>query len=143
MQAAIVGGQRIPTLSEIREHVVKHAWNGKHFGPDDTNEEVFWGECEYASTALSEMLTGTGKNFHNVDWSFRVRGWYKGDLEGIKGTSRCDDHAYDEADPKHCHSWVEFRGKIIDPTWWVFANETPGIYVFDLDDPRYVRDPEA
>jgi hypothetical protein len=74
----------IPTLYEIRKHVRAHAWNGQDFEPRDSNYTVFQGQCEYASTAMSEILTGTGLNGKPVNWSLRVRGWYCGDLTDIK-----------------------------------------------------------
>jgi hypothetical protein len=38
---------------------------------------------------------------------------------------------------------VEYKGKIIDPTWWQFAGGDVKVYIFNLDDPRYTRDPDA
>jgi hypothetical protein len=111
----------IPTLYEIRKHIVEHAWNGGDCLPSMSNEAVFVGQCEYASTAISEILTGTGKNGKPVDWSLRVRGWYKGDLSASQERHGCDKHAFTHG--KHCHSWVEFGGRIIDPTYWQFADE--------------------
>jgi hypothetical protein len=131
----------IPTLYEIRKHITEHAWNGDECLPSMTNEQVFDGQCEYASTAISEILTGTGKGFGGGNWSHRVRGWYGGDLSAIKSCSGCDDSAFTEG--KHCHSWVEFGGKIIDPTWWQFAGDEVRVYVFELGDPRFVRDENA
>jgi hypothetical protein len=127
---------KIPTLTQLRQHIRKHGWNGRDFTSRDSNHDVFDGQCEYASTSLSEMLTGKPMN-----WSLRVRGWYSGDLSRCANKPGCDKHVFTEA--KHCHSWVEFEGKIIDPTYWQFAGDTPKIYVFNLDDPRYARDEEA
>jgi hypothetical protein len=130
----------IPTLYEIRRHIHEHAWNGDECLPSMTNEQVFAGQCEYASTAISEILTGTGKNGKPVDWNLRVRGWYTGDLGGIRSRYGCDGHV---ANGKHCHSWVEHGGKIIDATWWQFAGGEVRVYVFELGDPRFVRDESA
>lgn len=133
----------IPTLYEIRLHIRAHAWNGQDFEPGTSNYMAFKGQCEYASTTMSEMLTGTGHNTHprKIDWSLRVRGWYCGDLSDIKMSPACDEHAFSEG--KHCHSWVEYQGKIYDPTWWQFAGGEVKVYVFELGDPRFIRDPEA
>jgi hypothetical protein len=134
----------IPTLREIRLHIMEHAWNGGECLPSMSNESVFKGQCEYASTAMSEMLTGTGKNSDKaVDWSLRVRGWFKGDLSLIMNHISCDSHAFVEGDRKHCHSWVEYKGKIYDPTFWQFAGDEVKVYVFELNDPRFVRDDDA
>lgn len=130
----------IPTLYDIRKHITEHAWNGGECLPNMCNEDVFVGQCEYASTAISEMLTGTGKNGKPVDWSLRVRGWYHGDLSGIRLRPGCDHHA---AEGKHCHSWVEYGNKIIDPTFWQFAGDEVRVYIFEVGDPRYVIDPTA
>lgn len=133
---------KIPTLTDIRRHVKKHAWNGRDFTSKTSNREVFEGMCEYASTALSEMLTNTGKNSgEENDWSLRVRGWFSGDLSAILASPGCDSHATTEG--RHCHSWVEFGGKIIDPTFWQFAGERPRVFVFDINDPRFTKDEEA
>ena len=126
---------KIPTLREIRRHIKQHAWNGQAFTYRDSNYDVFVGQCEYASTAISEILTGTGLHGKPVNWSLRVRGWYSGDLSAILGRSGCDEHARTHG--RHCHSWVEYGGKIIDPTFWQFADDPVRVYVFDLDDPRY------
>src|SRR5271157_4148735 len=134
----------IPTLLEIRQHIKAHAWNGGECIGSMTNEEVFAGQCEYASTAISEMLTGTGKNATRYgDWSLRKRGWFKGDLSSIKNRSGCDRHAF--TDKKHCHSWVEYRGKIYDATFWQFGDEGDEVrvYMFDIGDPRYEEDDNA
>ena len=131
----------IPTLKEIRMHVQKHAWNGGECLPRMDNEAVFKGQCEYASTAISEILTGTGLHGDPVDWRYRVRGWYSGDLSLIKTSSGCDSHAFTQG--KHCHSWVEYAGKIIDPTFWQFAGGEVKVYVFELSDPRYSSGPDA
>ncbi len=131
----------VPTLKEIRMHIQAHAWNGGECEPRMTNEQVFYGQCEYASTAISEILTGTGLGFGGGDWSLRVRGWYSGDLSEVKGHFGCDGHVLTHG--KHCHSWVEWKGKIIDPTWWQFAGGDVRVHVFELDDPRYERDPDA
>jgi len=133
----------IPTLYEIRKHITDHAWNGDECLPSMTNETVFNGQCEYASTAISEILTGTGKGFGGGDWSLRKRGWFKGDLSSIKMSSGCDNHAYTHN--KHCHSWVEFKGKIYDPTFWQFGDEGDEVrvYMFDIGDSRFEEDPEA
>lgn len=131
----------MPTLTELRRHIRKYGWNGQDFTPKMSHREVFLGQCEYASTSLSELLTGTGHPHRGGDWSLRVRGWYSGDLSAIKGSSGCDEHAFTEG--RHCHSWVEFKGRILDPTFWQFAGERPGVYVFDVGDPRYTRDSEA
>lgn len=132
---------RIPTLKEIRQHVRKHAWNGGECTPDMSNYDVFVGQCEYASTAISEMLTGTGHNAKPVDWSLRIRGWYSGDLSAVKERSGCDPHVF--TDGKHCHSWVKFKGLIIDATYWQFAGDAVRVYVFKANDPRYTRDDYA
>ena len=137
----IVDGVRIPTLTEIRRHIVRHAWNGRDFESKETNEEVFSGQCEYASTALSEILTGTGFGKKPVDWHLRVRGFYCGDLSYIKRAYGCDPRAF--TDGKHMHSWVEFGGVIIDPTWWQFAGDPVRVYVFKLNDKRFIRDESA
>lgn len=131
----------IPTLFEIRKHITEYAWNGGECLPSMDNELVFEGQCEYASTAISEILTGTGKNFKHVDWSLRIRGWYTGDLSAVKNHHACDPNAFTE--DKHCHSWVEYGGKIIDATWWQFGGDEVRVYVFDLDDPRFIRDKNA
>jgi len=133
----------IPTLYEIRKHIDEHAWNGGDCLPEMSNESVFAGQCEYASTAISEILTGTGKNSKPVDWSLRKRGWFKGDLSSIKCSSACDKHAFTEN--KHCHSWVEYKGKIYDPTFWQFGDDGDEVrvYVFDVGDPRYEIDDNA
>jgi hypothetical protein len=144
MKPIVINGVRIPALSDIRRHVKAHAWNGRDFTSRYSHYEVFDGQCEYASTALSEMLTGTGRNQWDIegrrgpDWSLRVRGLYCGDLTHSKTKSGCDRRAFSEG--KHCHSWVEFGGKIIDPTWWQFTGHPARVYVFPLDDPRFVRD---
>lgn len=130
----------IPTLYEIRKHITDHAWNGDDCLPGMSNEDVFSGQCEYASTAVSEMLTGTGKNGKPVNWSLRVRGWYYGDLSVIADQPGCDRHV---ASGKHCHSWVEYNGKIIDPTFWQFAGDEVRVYIFEVGDPRYVKDSTA
>ena len=129
------------TLTEIRRHVRKYGWNGQDFTSKMSNREVFVGQCEYASTALSEMLTGTGSLHRGGDWSLRVRGFYLGDLSAVLGEPGCDKRAVTER--RHCHSWVEFHGKIIDPTFWQFAGNRPGVYVFDASDPRFARDEKA
>jgi hypothetical protein len=132
----------VPTLKEIRQHIKKHAWNGTDFTSRDSNSTVFLGQCEYASTAISEMLTGTGKNTKGGnDWSLRKRGWYSGDLSGIMTRSSCDPHARSHS--KHCHSWVEYKGLLIDPTWWAFADDSVRVYVFEVGDPRYTYDDGA
>lgn len=133
----------IPTLYEIRKHITEHAWNGGDCLPSMSNESVFSGQCEYASTAISEILTHTGLGYGGGDWSLRVRGWFMGDLSAIKGSSGCDEHAF--TDNKHCHSWVEYGGKIYDSTFWQFGEggDEVRVYVFELNDPRYVRDEKA
>jgi hypothetical protein len=141
LRPIIIDGVRIPTLTDIRRHVKAHAWNGQYFTASMGHHEVFVGQCEYASTAMSEILTGTGKNGKPVNWSLRVRGFYCGDLSEAKIRLLCDERAFTEG--KHCHSWVEFGGKIIDPTWWQFAGDPVGVYVFELDDPRFIRDKDA
>jgi len=131
----------IPTLREIRQHIKQHGWNGRDFTAQMCNYFVFEGMCEYASTAVSEMLTGTGQKFRGGDWSLRIRGWYKGDLSAIKMRHGCDRHAFSHA--MHCHSWVEYKGVIIDPTFWQFADDPVKVYVFNLGDHRYVPDDNA
>lgn len=136
----------IPTLYEIRKHINDHAWNGGECLPSMSNESVFGGQCEYASTAISEILTGTGHNGKPVNWSLRKRGWFKGDLSSIRSSHGCDPHAYlDPPFARHCHSWVEYKGKIYDPTFWQFGDEGDEIrvYVFDVGDPRYEEDDNA
>jgi len=140
----------IPTLLEIRQHIKAHAWNGGECIGSMTNEEVFSGQCEYASTAISEILTGTGHNGEPVDWSLRKRGWFKGDLSSIRNRSGCDPHAFasfhtEGVEDKHCHSWVEYRGKIYDATFWQFGDEGDEVrvYMFDVGDPRYEEDDNA
>ena len=51
----------VPTLTDIRRHVVNFGWNGRDFTSKMSNGEVFSGMCEYASTSPSELLTGTGQ----------------------------------------------------------------------------------
>ncbi len=131
----------VPTLTDIRRHVVNFGWNGRDFTSKMSNGEVFSGMCEYASTSPSELLTGTGQKHRGGDWSLRVRGWFSGDLNAAKESVGCDEHAFTEG--KHCHSWVEFGGKIIDPTFWQFAGERPRVFVFDINDPRFIKDEEA
>lgn len=131
----------VPSLTEIRRHVVKFGWNGRDFTSKMSNGDVFAGQCEFASTAVSEMLTGTGQVHRGGDWSLRVRGWFSGDLSAIIGEPGCDKNA--ETEGRHCHSWVEFGGKIIDPTFWQFAGERPRVFVFDINDPRFTKDEEA
>lgn len=140
----------IPTLYEIRKHITDHAWNGGECLPQMDNEAVFDGQCEYASTAISEILTGTGKKNRGGDWSLRKRGWFKGDLSSIRNRSGCDPNAYasfhcEGAVDKHCHSWVEYKGKIYDPTFWQFGDEGDEIrvYMFDIGDPRFEEDDKA
>jgi hypothetical protein len=132
---------KIPTLTEFRQHIRKYGWNGQYFTSKMSNEMVFAGQCEYASTSLSELLTGIGNVHQAGDWSLRVRGWFSGDLSAILDSPGCDEHAKTEG--KHCHSWVEFEGKIIDPTFWQFAGERPRVFVFDINDPRFTKDEEA
>jgi len=96
LKPVIIGGVRIPTLMEIRQHINANAWNGQAFTSHMTHRDVFAGECEYASTALSEMLTGTGKNLKSVSWKYRVRGLYSGDLSAIKSSHGCDARAFTE-----------------------------------------------
>jgi hypothetical protein len=147
-KALIIKGVRIPTLTDIRRHILRNSWNGRGFESDWSNREVFTGQCEYTSTAMSEILTGTGINIRSRDgkplygnWKYRVRGWYSGDLSASKTRVGCDPCAFTEG--KHCHSWVEFGGKIIDPTWWQFADDPVKVYVFELDDKRFTRDKNA
>jgi hypothetical protein len=131
----------IPTLLEIRQHIKANAWNGGECIGSMTNEEVFIGQCEYASTAISEMLTGTGLGHGGGDWSLRKRGWYSGDLSASKERSGCDPHAFLHG--KHCHSWVEYKGMIYDATYWQFANEPIMVYAFPIGDSRYTIDEQA
>jgi len=140
-EADVRAAPGIPTLREIRLHIMKHAWNGGECEPRMDNEQVFGGQCEYASTAISEILTGTGLRGKPVDWSLRVRGWYSGDLSAITARSACDEHAFSEG--RHPHSWVEYNGKIYDATYWQFAGDEVRVYVFELDDPRFSRDPNS
>jgi len=132
------------SLYTIREHITNHAWNGGECLPDMDNEGVFFGQCEYAATAVSEMLTRTGKNipykgvgrYTSVKWHLRKRGWYTGTSEGCANwTTNEQGHI--------AHSWVVFNGKIIDPTWWAFGDGETRVYVFDANDPRYVEDDNA
>ena len=132
---------KIPSLTQIRRHIRKNAWNGRDFTSGDSNREVFTGMCEYASTALSEMLTGTGFENGDCDWSLRIRGWYKGDISALLTHPHADQSQV--AQGKYMHSWVVYEGKIIDPTWWQFTDSKPGVYVFDLNDPRFEPDPSA
>lgn len=132
----------IPTLYEIRKHITEHAWNGDECLPSMSNESVFAGQCEYASTAMSEILTGTGLGHGGGDWSHRVRGWYSGDLSQIRNSPHgVDEHVFTH--DKHCHSWIVWKGKIYDPTFWQFAGDEVRVYVFELDDPRFTPDPKA
>jgi hypothetical protein len=62
------------SLYAVRQHITEHAWNGQDCTPDMDNEGVFFGQCEYAATAISEILTGTGKNNKPVNWDLRKRG---------------------------------------------------------------------
>ncbi len=141
----------IPTLYEIRKHITEHAWNGGECLPHMSNETVFAGQCEYACTAISEILTGTvPMEVKPVDWSLRKRGWFKGDLSSIRNRSGCDPNAYasfhcEGAVDKHCHSWVEYKGKIYDPTFWQFGDEGDEVrvYMFDIGDPRFEEDDKA
>lgn len=130
----------VPTLYEIRKHITEHKWNGDECEPDMTNEQVFVGQCEYASTAMSEMLSDNPKG---TDWSRRVRGWYCGDLSYIKMSSPhgVDEHVWTDA--KHCHSWVVHNGKIYDATYWQFGGDEVRVYEFELNDPRFVPDDKA
>jgi hypothetical protein len=125
------------SLYTIREHITNHAWNGGECTPEMDNEGVFFGQCEYTATAVSEMLTGTGKNGKPVDWHLRKRGWYSGPSDSCFGnwTTNKQGHV--------AHSWVVFEGKIIDPTWWSFEGEEVRVYVFDATDPRYTEDDNA
>lgn len=138
LKPIILKGVRIPTLTDIRRHIRAHAWNGRDFTPRMCHYDVFVGQCEYASTAISEILTGTGLRGKPSDWSLSIRGLYSGDLSEIKHRSGCDPRAFTEG--RHMHSWVEFGGKIIDPTWWQFTGEAARVYIFELDDPRYTKD---
>jgi hypothetical protein len=134
----------VPTLRELRQHIRRNAWNGRDFSSADSNFDVFSGQCEYASTSMSEILTGTRHvrfNQGGPDWSLRVRGWFSGDMSLAKQHYACDDHVFKFG--KHCHSWVQYKGVIIDPTFWQFAGDPVRVYVFSLDDPRFHRDKDA
>jgi len=133
--ALVVNGISL-SLYAIRQHITEHAWNGDECTPGMDNEGVFYGQCEYASTAISEMLTGTGKNGKPVNWSLRKRGWYSGENSGC-GNWTTNDHGH------IAHSWVVFEGKIIDPTWWAFGEGETRVYIFEANDPRYVEDDNA
>ncbi len=128
------------TLTAIRKHIKRNAWNGRSFVSSDKNADVFHGMCEYAATAISEMLTDTGglNNNEHADWSLRVRGWYTGQVEPGTGDWIRNQNGIGVA-----HSWVVFEGKIIDPTCWAFDNSKPRVYIFDANDPRYVPDESA
>jgi hypothetical protein len=135
----------VPTLRDLRRHISKNAWNGRYFSSRDSNFDVFTGQCEYASTAMSELLTETGIKERDkgtgADWSLRIRGWYSGAMSLAKEHHSCDDHAFRYG--KHCHSWVEYKGVIIDATFWQFDGDPVRVYVFPLDDPRFHRDKDA
>lgn len=122
-----------PNLTELRKHIRREGWNGGSL--QGSNRDVFAGMCEYASTSLSEMLTGEEGN-----WSLRVRGWYTGDCSALRGKPGAQ---FSETREGHPHSWVVFNGKIIDPTWWQFTDAWVKVYEFDLNDPRFVPDESA
>jgi hypothetical protein len=120
------------TLTAIRKHIRRAGWNGRDFIARDSNRDVFFGQCEYASTSVSEMLTGVDGR-----WSLRVRGWYTGPV--TVGA----DWGWHPRGQGVAHSWVVYNGKIIDPTWWAFENAKPAVYVFEANDPRFVADDNA
>ena len=119
----------IPTLSKVRTYVKKNrisgCWDSWKRKNGDSVENFFAGNCHHASNALSEMLVGSRR--------LVTRGWYT-DTEALK-----DDPTWIRNKEGHIgHSWVEYEGKIIDPTWWAFhPGEPVKVYVFDIDDPRY------
>lgn len=130
---------KLPTLSQLRAHIKRHGWNGAWFTRNMSVREVFEGQCEYASTSLSEMLTADNES---TGWRLRVRGWYSGEITAIRPSHGASNFKPGDT-TRHAHSWVVFNGKIIDPTWWQFTNARPAIYVFDANDPRFEVDPEA
>jgi hypothetical protein len=132
-------GTKIPSLTALRKHIKKHGWNACS-GNTKTLRDMFEGQCEYASTSLSEMLTGDSTS---AGWSLRVRGWYCGEITAIRPSDGSSNFKPGSHGTKHAHSWVVFEGKIIDPTWWQFTDERPKVYVFDANDPRFEIDPEA
>lgn len=131
--------EQIPSLTALRRHIKKFEWNGRWFTRNDSMRDVFEGQCEYAATALSEILTGKDGN-----WSLRVRGWYSGAITAIE---RSDPRARFYSSlrvTKHAHSWVRLPdGTIVDPTWWQFTDDRPKICVFPTNDPRFELDENA
>jgi hypothetical protein len=122
---------KLPTLSKLREHILKEKLTG-HWGffgggLTDVNARFFQGNCHYASVALSLLLTDSGR--------FVERGWYT-EVNAL----RHDDSWIRNRDGHIAHSWIEYKGKIIDPTWWAFhPGEEVKIYTFSIKDKRYSK----
>ena len=130
----------IPSLTELRAHIRKHVWNGRAVVSSDSNRDMFDGMCEYASTSLSELLTG---DFGLTGWRLRIRGWYKGEITAIDPASSMSNFKRGD-NTRHAHSWVRLPdGRILDPTWWQFTDAPVRMYLFDADDPRFEEDPSA
>ena len=119
----------IPQLPKLRTYVKKNNirgdWNYWKRPNGNPIENFFAGNCHFASNALSEMLVGNK--------TLVVRGWYT-DTKALDGdpTWICNEEGHIG------HSWLEYEGKIIDPTWWAFhPGEPVKVYVFEGNDPRY------
>lgn len=89
------------------------------------SREALQGRCHEAATLLAELVDGTLR-----------RGFYAGEMD----TKRLFLRLSLEPDGTLGHSWVEKDGKILDPTWWAFTDARLGIYVWDVSDPRYLRE---
>src|ERR1700677_3145449 len=80
MKATQNASAKIPTLGALRAHIKREGWNACT-GNTKSLRDMFTGNCHYASSSLSEMLTDDATS---KGWSLVVRGWYRGDITTIR-----------------------------------------------------------